>query len=99
MGPSYFDRGQNPIDRPESRFEYRFQLRIFFHRPTHRLHRVWIVTPPAGILRIRIEILEAIFETDFIDNSYGFRPNRNCIQAIDKLDKEVMTYPNLDWIV
>ena len=39
------------------------------------------------------KILEAIFETDFSDASYGFRPNRNCYQALDVLDKAVMTKP------
>ena len=39
------------------------------------------------------KILEAIFETDFSDVSYGFRPNRNCHQALDVLDKTVMTKP------
>ncbi|HJH30439.1 MAG TPA: hypothetical protein C5S51_12280 [Methanosarcinaceae archaeon] len=27
------------------------------------------------------KILEAIFEQDFIDTSYGFRPNRSCHDA------------------
>ena len=39
------------------------------------------------------KILEAIFETDFSDVSYGFRPNRSCHQALDVLDKTVMTKP------
>jgi group II intron reverse transcriptase/maturase len=38
-------------------------------------------------------ILEAIYEADFLDCSYGFRPHRNCLQAVDKLDKEVMSKP------
>lgn len=39
------------------------------------------------------KILESIYENDFLDSSYGFRPGRNCHMAIDKLDKEVMTKP------
>ena len=39
------------------------------------------------------KLLEAIFEVDFRDVSYGFRPNRNCHQALDGLDKEIMTKP------
>ena len=38
-------------------------------------------------------ILEAIFEVDFCDHSYGFRPNRSCHDALDVLDKTVMTKP------
>jgi group II intron reverse transcriptase/maturase len=40
-----------------------------------------------GIARI----LEAIYEADFLDSSYGFRPGRNCHQAINAVDKLVMT--------
>jgi len=39
------------------------------------------------------KILEAIFEGDFMDVSYGFRPNRSCHDAIDKVDKAIMTKP------
>jgi len=38
-------------------------------------------------------ILEAIFEGDFCDSSYGFRPNRSCHDALDVLDKTIMTKP------
>jgi len=39
------------------------------------------------------KILEAIFEQDFVDASYGFRPNRSCHDALDVLDKVIMTKP------
>jgi len=39
------------------------------------------------------KILEAIFEVDFLDVSFGFRPNRSCHQALDVLDKIIMTRP------
>jgi len=39
------------------------------------------------------KILEAIFEEDFADVSYGFRPNRSCHHALDVLDKTTMTKP------
>ncbi len=42
-----------------------------------------------GIARI----LEAIYEADFLDYSYGFRPARNCHQAINAVDKTIMTRP------
>ena len=37
------------------------------------------------------EILEAIYEADFLDCSYGFRPGRGCHQAINAVDKTIMT--------
>lgn len=38
-------------------------------------------------------ILEVIYEADFLDCSYGFRPERNCHQAINAVDKTIMTKP------
>ena len=35
-------------------------------------------------------ILEAIYEADFLDCSYGFRPKRSCHQALNAVDKIVM---------
>lgn len=39
------------------------------------------------------KILEALFEGDFCDVSYGFRPKRNCQQALNVLDKAIMFKP------
>ena len=39
------------------------------------------------------KILEAIFEQDFIDTSYGFRPNRSCHDALIELNRIIMTAP------
>lgn len=38
-------------------------------------------------------ILEAIFEVDFLDCSYGFRPHKSCHQALKQLNQIVMTKP------
>ena len=38
-------------------------------------------------------ILEAIYEADFLDCSYGFRPRRGCHQAINAVDKTIMARP------
>lgn len=40
-----------------------------------------------------VGILEAIYEADFLDSSYGFRPGRDCHQAINAVDKTIMTKP------
>ena len=42
-----------------------------------------------GIARI----LEAIYEADFCDCSYGFRPRRSCHQALQAVDRTIMTKP------
>ena len=38
-------------------------------------------------------ILEAIYEADFLDCSYGFRPGRSCHQALNAVDKTIMAQP------
>jgi len=38
-------------------------------------------------------ILEAIYEADFHESSYGFRPGRGCHEAINAVDKTIMTKP------
>ena len=42
-----------------------------------------------GIARI----LEAVYENDFLDFSYGFRPNKSCHQALEKLNQIIMSKP------
>jgi len=44
------------------------------------------------------KILESIYEADFLDMSYGFRPSRSCHDAVNALDKAVMTKP-INYIV
>jgi group II intron reverse transcriptase/maturase len=44
------------------------------------------------------KILEAIFEVDFRDVSYGFRPNRSCHDALDALNVAIMSKP-VNWVV
>jgi group II intron reverse transcriptase/maturase len=39
------------------------------------------------------KILEAIFEVDFLDVSFGFRPGKSSHQALDALDQTVMRRP------
>jgi group II intron reverse transcriptase/maturase len=38
-------------------------------------------------------ILVAIYEQDFLNCSYGFRPNKSCIDAIRQLNESVMKHP------
>jgi RNA-directed DNA polymerase len=43
-------------------------------------------------------ILEAVFEADFKDCSFGFRPKRSAKQAIERIDK-VVNYERVYWVV
>jgi RNA-directed DNA polymerase len=38
-------------------------------------------------------ILGSIYEEDFLECSFGFRPKRNCQQAINRVDKLIMAKP------
>lgn len=39
------------------------------------------------------KLLEAIYEQDFLECSYGFRPGRSCHGAINRIDKTITTKP------
>ena len=39
------------------------------------------------------DILGAIYEVDFLDFSYGFRPHRSCHHALKRLNQVIMTQP------
>ena len=44
------------------------------------------------------QILEQIYEPKFYDESYGFRPNRNCHKAVKKV-VETMRYEKTNYVV
>lgn len=44
------------------------------------------------------KILQSIYEPHFRNTSYGFRPNRNCHQALKAVHTMVMTKP-INWII
>ena len=43
-------------------------------------------------------LLEPIYEEEFLDFSYGFRPGRSAHQALDRIWKQIMNEP-IQWIV
>jgi len=44
------------------------------------------------------QILEAIYEQDFLNCSYGFRPNHSCHQALNKVDKTIM-WSHINYVI
>jgi retron-type reverse transcriptase len=50
------------------------------------------------VRRAIVEILNAVYETDFLGFSYGFRPGRSQHDALDALATGITTMP-VTWIL
>jgi RNA-directed DNA polymerase len=68
--------------------------RVYIPKPDGSKRGLGILVVEDKIVQMGMKkILEAIFEVDFMDVSFGFRPNRSCHNGLDVLDKAIMTRP------
>ena len=73
--------------------------RVFIPKPDGRLRPLGIASLEDKIVqRALVEVLNAVYEEDFVDFSYGFRPGRSPHDALDALSVGI-TRGKVNWLL
>jgi RNA-directed DNA polymerase len=101
-GISWRQYGEN-LDENLDTLVSRLKRKKFKPKPARRVYipKNDRQTRPLGIPAIESKIVEkgiarilnCIYEQDFLDSSYGFRPERNCHQALKRVDELIRFQP------
>ncbi|WP_155973119.1 reverse transcriptase domain-containing protein, partial [Paenibacillus sp. Leaf72] len=74
--------------------------RVYILKPgSHKMRPLGIPAYEDKMVQLAIsKILSAIYEQDFLESSFGFRPGRGCHDALRQLNTTIMT-KKTNWIV
>jgi group II intron reverse transcriptase/maturase len=98
VGKNEYEEG---LEEKLERLEYRLRRDTYNPQPSRRVYisKTGGGRRPLGIScyedklveAVTAKLLMAVYEPKFVENSYGFRPNRSCHDALNALRKTILT--------